>query len=126
VKIDDMFEDDDYGTPEFVACSYAYNNNNMLTPTLYTDGSNSDEYPIDWSEPYFHIGTEVINGTTYDKWQKIEANGQYTWNSTSKKIAYTNVVIKNGRFIADLCNREGVHTVDTSSNAIVVAPTCIE
>lgn len=126
IKLGDSLKDEDYGTPEFVACSYAYNNNNILTPTLYTVGSNPNKYPIDWNGAYFHIGTEAINGTTYDKWQKIETDGQYTWNSTSKKIAYTNIVVKNNRFIVDLCNREGVHTVDTSSDAIVVAPTCIE
>jgi hypothetical protein len=123
LKVDDaIYDPENYSVPSFVACSYEYGSDGKtLMPALYATGIN----PVDWDNPYIYIGTKAILGTTYDAWQKIEANGIYNWTSSAKKIAYTNIIVQNNKFIKDLCNREGLHTTNTTAG-IVVAPTCVK
>lgn len=95
------------GTPDdtFVGYGYLSNNDNVIVPVIYKDGTG--EGP-DLEEPFFYCGTAVVNGTTYDKWRKIETqwDGVFTWAADGKKYAYTNVIVlENGINPVDMPQR---------------------
>ena len=83
------------GVGEF---KYLENLEGNIVPVIYMD-----ENVGDFTEPYFYLGVDIINGEIYDKWRKIEltdADGgeatdeyNYTWTSDAKNYIYTNRIV---------------------------------
>lgn len=76
--------------------NYLQNDKNQIVPVIFTEEIISEQ-----DEGYFYVGTDVINGKTYDKWRKIETarygeeDNLYLWNNSYKKYIYTNRVVVN-------------------------------
>jgi hypothetical protein len=83
------------GADTFIAYDYLENNEGKVVPVIYkTDFEDPDlRYLPDYQDQYFYVGQAVLNGVTYDKWRKIEIEGDtLTWDGDAKKYLYTNVI----------------------------------
>lgn len=90
----------------FIAYGYLENPDGDIVPVLYkTDTNNVEDNPEefgfpDYDDPFYYIGTEEIDGTLYDKWRKINLpEEEFAFESDAKCYVYTNIVVKNNRFI---------------------------
>lgn len=81
----------DYTVGTFRGYGNLQNNEGIIVPVLYK--YEHDE--IDYGDVFYYVGTHTYNGTTYDKWRKIEEGG-YNWDSTGKIYALTNVIVEGG------------------------------
>lgn len=79
---------------------YAYlpNQNGDVVPVVYLL-ENNDLF----TEPCFYVGTEEIDGTSYDKWRRIETTDReggtagpdnYTWEADREAYFYTNRIVQ--------------------------------
>lgn len=78
----------------FVAFAYLQNNEGVTVPVLYDTDIGNYEQP-DIVGPFFYEGTAEIDGVVYDKWRKIEIDGDsaFTWDSVAKQYIYTDVIV---------------------------------
>ena len=93
---------------EFIAYTYMENNDGVVVPVIYkTDADGAINAPEEFDYPdtedtFFYDGTMEVDGTTYDKWRKIELNGDtLTWDGNAKVWALTNVVVTGGGSVSD-------------------------
>ena len=83
----------DYTVGTFGGYGNLQNNEGVIVPVLYK--YENDE--IDYGDVFYYVGTHEFNGTTYDKWRKIEeGESNYGWDSTGKIYALTNVIVEGG------------------------------
>jgi hypothetical protein len=90
-------------TDKFIAYGYLANNEGVTVPVLYkTDMSYAEEDEEftnpDYGDVFYYVGTYELDGTTYDKWRKIE-EGDYGWDGTGKIYALTNVIVEDNTII---------------------------
>lgn len=83
----------------FVAYGLAENPDGEIVLALYDTDLESDDpehEPPDYEEPFFYMGTSIVDGVLYDRWRKIETtSSDFTQDSVSQHYVYTNrVVIK--------------------------------
>lgn len=81
----------------FHAAGYEENNEGIVVPVLY-EFINADSQKI--VDRYFYVGQGEIQGTTYDRWRKIEEGAECSWDSQKSQYVYTNVVIAAGNAAA--------------------------
>lgn len=95
----------------FISYDYRANNEGVVVPVIYKTSSEGgcgikalgEEDSPDILEPFFYVGTVVIDGSVYDKWRKIEFGLKtqetriFTWDSDSRLYVYTNRVVVGGR-----------------------------
>lgn len=93
---------------EFIAYTYLENNDGVVVPVIYkTDADGAINAPEEFDYPdtedtFFYDGTMEVDGTTYDKWRKIELGGDtLTWDGDAKVWALTNVVVTSGGSASD-------------------------
>ena len=90
----DGLEEGQMGSDEFIAYDYLEDNNGVLTPVMYkTDIYGDEPDSPDYNDTFFYQGKAEIEGTTYDKWRKIEIDQGLGWDSVAKKYVYTDQVI---------------------------------
>ena len=84
------------------------NNEGVVVPVIYkTDADGAINAPEEFDYPdtgdtFFYDGTMEVDGTTYDKWRKIELGGDtLTWDGDAKVWALTNVVVTSGGSVSD-------------------------
>ena len=89
---------------KFIAYDYLENYDGDIVPVIYkTDmesaAASPDEYGSpDYEDTFYYVGTEVLDGVTYDKWRKInqvDGNGM-DWQGHGSVHVLTNVVISGG------------------------------
>ena len=92
----------------FVEYGYLENNEGVVVPVLYKNDLEAfaDE-GADYADVFYYVGTYELNGTTYDKWRKIES-GDYGWGGTGKIYALTNVIV-DGVFGQDYFKNANLH-----------------
>jgi hypothetical protein len=83
----------------FIGYGFLQNDENILVPVIYDTDVESYAGKPDYSEPFFYMGTEEIDGVIYDKWRKIEVNEDtdsniFTWDSDAQQYIYTNIIIQ--------------------------------
>ena len=79
---------------EFVTYNYREYNGSTV-PVLYELDPDAEQ--VDFDEPFYYVGTVVIDGVSYDKWRNVENDDdQLTLNSKAKLYYYTNTVVDNG------------------------------
>jgi len=112
-----LYEDtgsyDEYTKPDtevFVAYGYLLNNQGVSVPVLYKTDLDITTEP-DWDEPFYYVGTEVYQGTTYDKWRKIENHpeGTLDWTSIASLYVYTQQIVVNSG-----ATHTGTYTIDSN------------
>ena len=88
---------DVYANDVFVAYDFIADNNGVITPVIYkTDISGDEPDTPDYSDQHFYVGRAEVDGVLYDKWRRIELEGDlFTWDSMDKKYLYTNILIDN-------------------------------
>ena len=63
----------------------------------------------DLEDEFYYVGTEQVDGNTYDKWRKISVSDYddgLSWTGAGKCFAYTNIVVENNRLIADVISTD--------------------
>lgn len=95
----------------FVAYGYEETPDGDVVPVIYKTNLehaawNPEEYGSpDYKDIFYYIGTETIDGATYDKWRKISSeDGPYWDGSTGYIYCYTNVVVENNAIIGNVIN----------------------
>jgi hypothetical protein len=86
-------------TDKFVSYDYVANNEGVVVPVLYK--TDIDGYPgeTDLGDAFFYVGTYEYNGTTYDRWRKIELDGDYTWDADEKCYVLTDIIVQDNKLI---------------------------
>jgi hypothetical protein len=86
----------------FIGYGYVQNDQEQEIPAIYktdrsgldpTSANYNDEYAEpDFGDAFVYVGRAEIAGETYDKWQKIDDEDTFTWESDAKCYLYTNVI----------------------------------
>jgi hypothetical protein len=83
------------------ATYYEYGVNNYETTVPVIIFACEKDYADAYRDKFYYIGTDSIDGITYDKWQKIESpdqssgNSNQGWTSRQKQLIYTNVIVED-------------------------------
>jgi hypothetical protein len=82
---------------KFVAYDYLVNDEGDVVPAIYkTDITDYTYDDPDYQDIFYYIGTDEMNGVTYDKWQMINEDvGPYWDGSVGYKYIYTNIIVEN-------------------------------
>lgn len=86
---------DDGKGDSLVELNYAEDNKGRTVPVLYKNGNDyieTGEEGPDYDDTFFYVGQETVDGTTYDKWRKIEESG-YSWEDSAQIYILTNVIV---------------------------------
>lgn len=108
----------------FVEYDYLENNEDNVVPVLYKTSEDYIDEGADYQDAFYYIGTEVIDGITYDKWRKITAgeNSDLNWGSAGKIYLYTNVIVyMDTAAIAPILKTSVANTDGTLVDGTVVA-----
>lgn len=96
---------DKHDGDRFAAYGYEENNEGIIVPVLYKHDFASysiEEEGMDYGDAFYYVGTQELNGTTYDKWRKIESGDDLDWDSAAKKYILTNIIVKDGAIIEEV------------------------
>ena len=75
----------------FIEWGYAENDQGEDALVLYKTASGRIYEGADYSEPFYFVGTEYLDGVVYNKWRKIDGD-TLTWGTDAKLYVFTDVI----------------------------------
>lgn len=89
-----------HSTDGFIAFGYLPNNEGNTVPVIFKTDLDAAKYDQEFIDPdyedtFYYVGNVTVDGTTYNKWRKIETilDGGFTWTSEYQQYVYTNEIV---------------------------------
>lgn len=81
----------------FIDYGYAENPDGVEVPVLYKTDITTYPNEADYQDIFYYSGTQEVDGTTYDKWRKID-DSELLWDGTQKRYVLTEVIVTDNTF----------------------------